>query len=199
MASGCYKNMFNGCTSLVNAPALPSMDLEYKCYSEMFRRCTSLRVAPELPATTLKKQCYSFMFSECTSLTKSPVLPATVLPSGCYESMFYKCTALSYVKAMFLEFDNGTTNWLFGVSEKGLFVKDLDLLVDDYFGPSSVPMGWNLSNGTYNSSESAYEETGTITSSSSSTSGSSIGTQSRRSQVKPYYHVVTCEINSSMS
>lgn len=199
MASRCYSNMFERCVSLINAPALPAMNLEYKCYNEMFRECTSLRVAPELPATTLKKQCYSSMFRECTSLVKSPVLPAQKLLYGCYESMFQDCSSLSYVKAMFLDFKDGTANWLSGTSEKGLFVKDLDLIVDDYLGPSYVPRGWDITNGTYNASESEYKETGTITPSNSSSSGGQSSGTSQKNQVKPYYHVITCEINSSMS
>lgn len=198
MAPGCYRCMFYSCTSLVNAPALPSMNLEYRCYSDMFRECSSLREAPELPATILKKQCYSYMFSECTSLVKSPVLPAQTLLNKCYESMFYGCTSLSYVKAMFLDFSDGTANWLFGTSEKGLFIKDPNLVVSGNSGPSYIPKEWDIREGTYNTSESEYEETGTISSSGSSSNGGSPGT-SQRNQVKPYYHFITCEINSSMS
>jgi hypothetical protein len=35
--------MFSGCTSLVQAPALPATTLDSTCYREMFSGCTSLR------------------------------------------------------------------------------------------------------------------------------------------------------------
>ena len=35
----------------------------------MFEGCTSLVNAPELPATTLARGCYDLMFKGCTSLT----------------------------------------------------------------------------------------------------------------------------------
>ena len=34
--------MFQGCTSLVNAPALPATTLATYCYRQMFYNCTSL-------------------------------------------------------------------------------------------------------------------------------------------------------------
>ena len=34
----------------------------------MFQGCTSLTEAPELPATTLATNCYSYMFYKCTNL-----------------------------------------------------------------------------------------------------------------------------------
>ena len=64
------------------------------CYYRMFDGCTSLTTAPALPATTLKSDCYSNMFNGCTSLTTAPVLPATTLANSCYYSMFYGCTSL---------------------------------------------------------------------------------------------------------
>ena len=95
LADSCYGSMFNGCTSLVNAPQLPATTLATYCYDGMFYGCTSLVTAPQLPATTLASNCYSRMFQYCTNLTSAPVLPATILASGCYESMFNGCTSLT--------------------------------------------------------------------------------------------------------
>ena len=89
-----YYGMFQGCTSLTTAPALPATELAYGCYSFMFRDCTSLATAPELPATTLAYRCYSYMFDGCTSLTTAPELPATTLTQSCYAYMFWGCTRL---------------------------------------------------------------------------------------------------------
>ena len=108
MQYGCYEGMFNGCTSLVNAPALPATTLATYCYSRMFYGCTSLVNAPQLTATTLANYCYNQMFVNCTSLTTAPALPATTLANSCYYNMFQNCTSLvnapSILPAMTLEY-----------------------------------------------------------------------------------------------
>ncbi len=95
LADYCYSSMFYGCTSLTEAPELPAMTLEGSCYVGMFYGCTSLTQAPELPVMTLEGLCYEYMFSGCTSLTQAPELPATTLVEGCYRSMFSGCTSLT--------------------------------------------------------------------------------------------------------
>ena len=95
----CYKGMFNGCTSLVNAPSvLPAMATEERCYENMFYGCTSLVNAPELPALVMAVGCYIGMFENCTSLVNAPELPAMILNgagnAGCYNNMFRGCTSL---------------------------------------------------------------------------------------------------------
>ena len=94
LAKDCYYSMFKGCTSLTKAPVLPATTLAQTCYSSMFRGCASLTKAPELPATTLANYCYQSMFEGCTSLVNAPTLPATTLADYCYESMFKGCTSL---------------------------------------------------------------------------------------------------------
>ena len=97
MAESCYYGMFNSCTSLTTAPALPATTLATSCYNSMFRGCTSLTTAPELPATTLGLECYRNMFYKCISLTTPPsVLPATTLANNCYMFMF-EFTAISAI------------------------------------------------------------------------------------------------------
>ena len=100
LAQYCYSNMFNGCTSLISAPALPATTLDQYCYYNMFYNCTSLTSAPALPATTLAKGCYVYMFDSCTSLTKAPALPATTLAENCYIDMFRYCTSLTSAPAL---------------------------------------------------------------------------------------------------
>jgi hypothetical protein len=73
---------------------LSATTLSDHCYTEMFQRCTSLTAAPALPATSLASSCYDDMFNGCTSLTVAPVLPATTLADNCYQWMFNNCTAL---------------------------------------------------------------------------------------------------------
>lgn len=79
-----YKNMFSGCTSLVDAPVIMSTTVEKNLYQSMFSGCTSLTTAPALPATIMKAYCYDNMFNGCTSLTTAPALPATTLAEYCY-------------------------------------------------------------------------------------------------------------------
>ena len=100
LAEGCYASMFSGCTSLTQAPALPATTLADYCYYDMFNGCTSLTQAPALPATTLASSCYMQMFSGCTSLTQAPALPATTLASSCYMQMFSGCTSLTQAPAL---------------------------------------------------------------------------------------------------
>ena len=95
VVSYAFTHLFDGCTSLVKAPALPATTLKYSCYQCMFWVCQSLTKAPELPATTLVKNCYAYMFSGCQSLTKAPELPATTLVDYCYQGMFEKCRSLT--------------------------------------------------------------------------------------------------------
>ena len=96
----CYSGMFQGCTSLTQAPALPAMTLADNCYQRMFNRCTSLTSAPELPATTLARSCYESMFCGCSSLTSAPELPATTLAENCYYYMFNDCRSLTSAPAL---------------------------------------------------------------------------------------------------
>ena len=91
----CFYKLFQGCTSLTQAPELPATTLTEHCYQYMFQGCTSLTQAPELPATTLSEWCYGYMFSGCTSLTQAPELPATTLADHCYQYMFEGCTSLT--------------------------------------------------------------------------------------------------------
>ena len=95
LANYCYDSMFLGCTSLTTAPNLPATTLAEYCYDEMFTGCTSLTTAPELPATTLAEYCYAGMFNGCKNIVNTPVLPATTLADGCYYDMFTGCTSLT--------------------------------------------------------------------------------------------------------
>ena len=100
MANNCYNGMFYGCTSLIQAPALPATTLADSCYMYMFYGCTSLTQAPALPATTLAEGCYAYMFHGCASLTQAPALPATTLANYCYQNMFQGCTSLTQAPSL---------------------------------------------------------------------------------------------------
>jgi hypothetical protein len=111
----------------------------------MFNGCTNLTQAPALPATTLANYCYSYMFRNCTSLTTAPVLPATSLMESCYSSMFYGCTKLNYIKAMFTTAPSTsyTSNWVKGVASTGKFIKNKNATWN-VTGVNGIPSGWTV-------------------------------------------------------
>ena len=143
LAEGCYMSMFSECTSLTTAPELPTTTLAENCYSNMFYECTSLTSAPELPATTLANYCYTGMFEGCTSLTTAPVLSAATLVEGCYMSMFWNCTNLNYIKCLATDISarNCTLNWVNGVASSGTFVKDPNMS-SWTTGVNGIPANW---------------------------------------------------------
>jgi hypothetical protein len=146
--------MFDGCTSLVNAPELPATTLADRCYYYMFYDCTSLVNAPKLPATTLADRCYYYMFYGCTGLTQAPELPATTLVSNCYAYMFYGCSKLNYIKAMFTTTPSATytSSWVDGVASTGTFVKNKNATWN-VTGVHGIPSGWSVVNRESGSSE----------------------------------------------
>lgn len=147
MAKSCYEYMFSGCTSLTAAPELPATDLADYCYRGMFIGCTSLTSAPVLPATTLASTCYSSMFEGCTSLTTAPTLPASVLVGSCYSGMFYGCSSLNYIKCLATDISATlcTSNWVYGVASTGTFVKNANMS-SWTIGKNGIPTNWSVVN-----------------------------------------------------
>ena len=94
LSRGCYTCLFYGCTNLEQAPALPATSLAEYCYDSMFYGCESIVDAPTLSATTMRAACYVSMFTNCTSLEQPPALPSTNLATECYVAMFSGCTSL---------------------------------------------------------------------------------------------------------
>ncbi|MBO7463072.1 MAG: leucine-rich repeat protein [Bacteroidales bacterium] len=143
LANSCYRYMFEGCTNLTTAPELPATTLAQSCYSRMFRECANLTTAPKLPATTLAKMCYDGMFKGCTSLTTAPELPATILADYCYQDMFSGCNQLQNISVAFNKWpENGFKEWVYNVSDKGVFFCPSDL--PQQFGINYIPEGWQV-------------------------------------------------------
>lgn len=94
VGNSSYMGMFEGCSGMTSAPALPATNLAENCYANMFS-ASGIAQAPVLPATTLAPYCYGGMFRECVSLTQAPALPASTLAEGCYMNMFDYCTSLT--------------------------------------------------------------------------------------------------------
>ena len=147
LATNCYQYMFQGCTSLISAPALPATTLDSYCYEYMFQGCTSLTTAPAtLPATTLATNCYDSMFDGCTALTTAPALPATTLGKYCYQYMFYGCTSLAKVTtyAQDISASSCLYNWLGNVAATGDFYNLGGATYTS--GASGIPSGWTEHN-----------------------------------------------------
>lgn len=169
----CFRNLFNGCSSLITAPELPDIVLgEYcyynlfincenlvnvqenltsttglkkGCYRGMFGNCHSLTKAPILGNTELAQECYYNMFYHCSSLETAPELPALKLVSKCYTGMFVECNKLKYIKALFTTKPSTTytQNWVIGVAANGMFVKNADATWS-VSGTSGIPTGWEI-------------------------------------------------------
>lgn len=144
--SGCYSNMFNGCTALTTAPALPATYLWEDCYNMMFYNCSSLTTAPPtLPATSLANFCYYNMFHGCTALTKAPIIGGITKNYNCCISMFGGCSNLKEIRltGSFNSRDE-TTGWVEGVSSTGDFYKPSNVTVPT--GTNGIPTGWTVHN-----------------------------------------------------
>lgn len=119
----------------------------------LFSGCTNLEGVSYdfLPATTLANYCYCSTFAN-TSIKIAPVLPAKILATRCYQRMFYRCSSLSYIEAMFTTTPSSTytSNWVYGVSSSGTFVKHI--YADwDVTGVNGVPTTWTLTHDIVNS------------------------------------------------
>ena len=108
--------LFSDCTGLTSAEnlVLPATTLASYCYSNMFQGCTSLTTAPELPATTLANYCYSSMFRGCINLLVAPTLPAPILVEGCYSNMFCNARNLCVIRCLATDISasNCTYDWV---------------------------------------------------------------------------------------
>lgn len=145
LKNSCYKGMFRDCTGLLSVGGLQATTLAASCYESMFYGCTSISSTQEvLPATQMSSNCYQNMFYGCTSLVYAPELPATLIESYSYDGMFRGCSLLEYVKCMATTFTtSGTQDWLTGVSETGIFVKNSSMN-NWTTGGSGIPTGWTV-------------------------------------------------------
>lgn len=154
IGTNTFWRLFDSDTHIISAANLilpdPFID---GCYWNMFNGCTSLTTAPALPGTILTDGCYSMMFYGCTSLTTAPILPATTLVSSisdneheCYYCMFRGCSNLNYIKCLATDISaGGLTNWVNGVAASGTFVKATSMN-NWTTGDNGIPSGWNVQN-----------------------------------------------------
>lgn len=142
-------HLFHGYTSLVSAKylVLPATTISANfMYGSMFEGCTSLAQAPkELPATRARNNMYSSMFKDCTSLTKAPVIQLRNLVDYTAWYMFRNCSKLNYIKAMFTTAPNQTrlNSWVSGVASSGTFVKN-SAATWTTRGSHGIPNNWTV-------------------------------------------------------
>ncbi|MDD5996479.1 MAG: T9SS type A sorting domain-containing protein, partial [Bacteroidales bacterium] len=134
-ASGSVMSLIDGTGEILVVPA------DY-CFYSLFEGCTSLTQAPELSAMTLADYCYYEMFKGCTRLTQAPELPATTLANCCYNFMFSGCTNLSEIRVAFDEWNDNTKNWVENVSPTGTFYCPKALPLE--YGLDRIPEGWTV-------------------------------------------------------
>ena len=139
----CFSSLFKDSTGIISVAAnfLPSTKLGTICYNGLFNGCTSLTNAPELPATTLQTACYASMFENCTSLEVAPKLPATELAKHCYYHMFQGCESLKDIELGYQgEYDDAPENafekWVNGVAAAGTFHYKGQSTVEEFGFPS---------------------------------------------------------------
>ena len=115
-----FKNLFNGCDTLMDASEL------------------------SLPDTT-EQSCYEAMFKNCTSIEKSPILPAISLSTDCYKEMFYGCSSLNEItiKSEDSLGENYSYNWVYGVAEEGMFKPVTG--IEHETGVHGCPTNWECS------------------------------------------------------
>ena len=144
LTHSAFMGLFEKCTSLTTAPALPATTLAYSCYAWMFNTCASLTTVPALPATTLAPYCYEGMFKGCTHIATVQELPATTLTTYCYTQMFSGCSKLNYVKALFTDISAQfcLSSWLENVSNTGTFIKNKDATWSNK--DAKIPSGWTV-------------------------------------------------------
>ena len=141
----CFVNLFLNSTGItsISKNFLPALTLKASCYAYMFNGCSSLAEAPELPATTLEQYCYNRIFRNCTSLIKAPKLPATTLATACYKNMFEGCNSLFSVKIAytgnFADVTDAFNNWLSGTPSYAIIYYNGS---DTTTGASAIPTGW---------------------------------------------------------
>ena len=120
-----------------------TINLQY-CFCCLFNGCTSLINAPALPATVLATFCYNSMFYGCTSLASAPALPATVLATSCYNRMFRDCEKLTSVQCSFTAWGTQTTDWMLGVGSTGTRTFKKPAALPTEYGTSKIPVGWTV-------------------------------------------------------
>lgn len=152
-ATRCYYEMFKNCTSLVNMPNIDlSGGLSSYCCAYMFDGCTSLVIPRGMSLTgnsvmDAADYCYAGMFSNCSNIEYAPRLMNITLATRCYYRMFDGCSKLRYINSYATDISASycTYQWVRGVAESGIFVKD-SKMSSWTTGDNGIPNGWTVQN-----------------------------------------------------
>ena len=106
-----FKDAFDGDEFIIDASALilKSKTLAEYCYDSMFNGCTSLTAAPALPATALAEYCYDFMFYGCTSLTAITCLATSNIDAATKNWLSDVAAEGTFTKAAGVEWPEGVS------------------------------------------------------------------------------------------
>lgn len=140
-----YSYMFSRNSFLTDASELKltATELASYSYANMFQNCTSLVNAPIIEATTLADYSCRSMFYSCYSLVNAPIIKATTLAVSCYTYMFAGCSSLNYIKCYIEKWNTENTfNWLQGVENEGILETNCSNISTNTW--SGVPSGWLL-------------------------------------------------------
>lgn len=139
-----FKGLFKNWQYLTKAPEISAVTIDATYpYAEMFSGCTSLTQAPELPSTeilTSQSSIYYKMFEGCTNLVKGPsVLPAKNVPTFAYARMFYNCINLKEAPEILAEqVENNSCEYMFyncqNMEKAPYILKPMVLAQDCYKG-----------------------------------------------------------------
>lgn len=151
-ATRCYYEMFKNCTSLVNMPLIELASISPYCCAYMFDGCTSLVIPFGMSLTgnsvmDAADYCYAGMFSNCSNIEYAPRLKNRTLATRCYYRMFDGCSKLRYINSYATDISASycTYQWVRGVAESGIFVKD-SKMSSWSTGISGIPQGWTVQN-----------------------------------------------------
>ncbi len=149
-----FRSMYWRCTALTDAsPMHVTFDTtgQYTFY-QMFQGCTSLVEAPDLSSiTTVGDQSMYRMFYNCTSLTAPPDFSVvSTVGTGSFSECFYGCSSLAVAYTPNISTWDTTVfnNWLYGVAASGTLEaanSALSSLIPTN-SASGCPSGWTVVN-----------------------------------------------------
>ena len=142
------RQMFSGCTSLVNVPDLSKFTvISQYGMGYMFSNCTSLVTPPNLSSVrSVTTSGLMKMFSGCTSLTSGANITGITTSSSGMRQMYLNCSSLTVAYAPNLSTWNtaNTQNWLSGVAASGTLYCPSERMYNSIPANSvaGCPAGW---------------------------------------------------------
>lgn len=96
LGSCSFTSLFQGCTSLVDAPEMIVNTYGQDSCRSMYQGCTALVSAPRITGKVVNSSCFMQMFYGCTALVGAPIFDNVLTGTfhGVFRSMFQGCTSL---------------------------------------------------------------------------------------------------------